>query len=168
MVNYLRILLFRRKIEMTEILEGRNQTITLSNVWSVNYTVEVDKIGIAFKDALDSITAAGYTLKTDLFYSTPQVEGHDGMLDITVYLPVNEDYLGEEVELAEFNSYFSISTMYGVRISSTNPEDFDKALEKLQAMLIEDDAEEASPIFFMSSKINGTVYTDIRIGVRFE
>lgn len=168
MVNYLRILLFRRKIEMTEILEGRNQTLTLSNVWSVNYTVEVDKIGIAFKDALDSITAAGYTLKTDLFYSTPQVEGHDGMLDITVYLPVNEDYLGEEVELAEFNSYFSISTMYGVRISSTNPEDFDKALEKLQAMLIEDDAEEASPIFFMSSKINGTVYTDIRIGVRFE
>lgn len=168
MVNYLRILLFRRKIEMTEILEGRNQTLTLSNVWSVNYTVEVDKIGIAFKDALDSITAAGYTLKTDLFYSTPQLEGHDGMLDITVYLPVNEDYLGEEVELAEFNSYFSISTMYGVRISSTNPEDFDKALEKLQAMLIEDDAEEASPIFFMSSKINGTVYTDIRIGVRFE
>lgn len=168
MVNYLRILLFRRKIEMTEILEGRNQTLTLSNVWSVNYTVEVDKIGIAFKDALDSITAAGYTLKTDLFYSTPQVEGHDGMLDITVYLPVNEDYLGEEVELAEFNSYFSISTMYGVRISSTNPEDFDKALEKLQVMLIEDDAEEASPIFFMSSKINGTVYTDIRIGVRFE
>ncbi len=168
MVNYLRILLFRRKIEMTEILEGRNQTLTLSNVWSVDYTVEVDKIGIAFKDALDSITAAGYTLKTDLFYSTPQVEGHDGMLDITVYLPVNEDYLGEEVELAEFNSYFSISTMYGVRISSTNPEDFDKALEKLQAMLIEDDAEEASPIFFMSSKINGTVYTDIRIGVRFE
>lgn len=168
MVNYLRILLFRRKIEMTEILEGRNQTLTLSNVWSVNYTVEVDKIGIAFKDALDSITAAGYTLKTDLFYSTPQVEGHDGMLDITVYLPVNEDYLGEEVELAEFNSYFSISTMYGVRISSTNPEGFDKALEKLQAMLIEDDAEEASPIFFMSSKINGTVYTDIRIGVRFE
>lgn len=168
MVNYLRILLFRRKIEMTEILEGRNQTLTLSNVWSVNYTVEVDKIGIAFKDALDSITAAGYTLKTDLFYSTPQVEGHDGMLDITVYLPVNEDYLGEEVELAEFNSYFSIPTMYGVRISSTNPEDFDKALEKLQAMLIEDDAEEASPIFFMSSKINGTVYTDIRIGVRFE
>ena len=168
MVNYLRILLFRRKIEMPEILEGRNQTLTLSNVWSVNYTVEVDKIGIAFKDALDSITAAGYTLKTDLFYSTPQVEGHDGMLDITVYLPVNEDYLGEEVELAEFNSYFSISTMYGVRISSTNPEDFDKALEKLQAMLIEDDAEEASPIFFMSSKINGTVYTDIRIGVRFE
>lgn len=168
MVNYLRILLFRRKFEMTEILEGRNQTLTLSNVWSVNYTVEVDKIGIAFKDALDSITAAGYTLKTDLFYSTPQVEGHDGMLDITVYLPVNEDYLGEEVELAEFNSYFSISTMYGVRISSTNPEDFDKALEKLQAMLIEDDAEEASPIFFMSSKINGTVYTDIRIGVRFE
>lgn len=168
MVNYLRILLFRRKIEMTEILEGRNQTLTLSNVWSVNYTVEVDKIGIAFKDALDSIIAAGYTLKTDLFYSTPQVEGHDGMLDITVYLPVNEDYLGEEVELAEFNSYFSISTMYGVRISSTNPDDFDKALEKLQAMLIEDDAEEASPIFFMSSKINGTVYTDIRIGVRFE
>lgn len=168
MVNYLRILLFRRKIEMTEILEGRNQTLTLSNVWSVNYTVEVDKIGIAFKDALDSITAAGYTLKTDLFYSTPQVEGHDGMLDITVYLPVNEDYLGEDVELAEFNSYFSISTMYGVRISSTNPEDFDKALEKLQAMLIEDDAEEASPIFFMSSKINGTVYTDIRIGVRFD
>lgn len=168
MVNYLRILLFRRKIEMTEILEGRNQTLTLSNVWSVNYTVEVDKIGIAFKDALDSITAAGYTLKTDLFYSTPQVEGHDGMLDITVYLPVNEDYLGEEVELAEFNSYFSIPTMYGVRISSTNPEDFDKALEKLQAMLIEDDTEEASPIFFMSSKINGTVYTDIRIGVRFE
>ncbi|WP_257609273.1 hypothetical protein [Streptococcus sp. 45] len=54
---------------MTEILEGRNQTLTLSNVWSVNYTVEVDKIGIAFKDALDSITAAGYTLKTDLFYS---------------------------------------------------------------------------------------------------
>lgn len=153
---------------MIEILEGRNQILTLSNVWSVNYTVEVDKIGIAFKDALDSITAAGYTLKTDLFYSTPQVEGHDGMLDITVYLPVNEDYLGEEVELAEFNSYFSISTMYGVRISSTNPEDFDKALEKLQAMLIEDDAEEASPIFFMSSKINGTVYTDIRIGVRFE
>lgn len=168
MVNCLRILLFRRKIEMTEILEGRNQTLTLSNVWSVNYTVEVDKIGIAFKDALDSITAAGYTLKTDLFYSTPQVEGHDGMLDITVYLPVNEDYLGEDVELAEFNSYFSISTMYGVRISSTNPEDFDKALEKLQAMLIEDDAEEASPIFFMSSKINGTVYTDIRIGVRFD
>lgn len=168
MVNYLRILLFRRKIEMTEILEGCNQTLTLSNVWSVNYTVEVDKIGIAFKDALDSIIAAGYTLKTDLFYSTPQVEGHDGMLDITVYLPVNEDYLGEEVELAEFNSYFSIPTMYGVRISSTNPEDFDKALEKLQAMLIEDDAEEASPIFFMSSKINGTVYTDIRIGVRFE
>ena len=31
-----------------------------------------------------SITAAGYTLKTDLFYSTPQVEGHDGMLDITL------------------------------------------------------------------------------------
>ncbi|SDJ05585.1 DUF5085 family protein [Streptococcus equinus] len=153
---------------MTEILEGRNQTLTLSNVWSVNYTVEVDKIGIAFKDALDSITAAGYTLKTDLFYSTPQVEGHDGMLDITVYLPVNEDYLGEEVELAEFNSYFSISTIYGVRISSTNPEDFDKALEKLQVMLIEDDAEEASSIFFMSSKINGTVYTDIRIGVRYE
>ena len=153
---------------MIEILEGRNQTLMLSNVWSVNYTVEVDKIGIAFKDALDSITAAGYTLKTDLFYSTPQVEGHDGMLDITVYLPVNEDYLGEDVELAEFNSYFSISTMYGVRISSTNPEDFDKALEKLQAMLIEDDAEEASPIFFMSSKINGTVYTDIRIGVRFD
>lgn len=26
---------------MTEILEGRNQTLTLSNVWSVNYTVEV-------------------------------------------------------------------------------------------------------------------------------
>ena len=26
---------------MTEILEGRNQTLTLSNVWSVNYNVEV-------------------------------------------------------------------------------------------------------------------------------
>lgn len=26
---------------MTEILEGRNQTLMLSNVWSVNYTVEV-------------------------------------------------------------------------------------------------------------------------------
>lgn len=26
---------------MTEILEGCNQTLTLSNVWSVNYTVEV-------------------------------------------------------------------------------------------------------------------------------
>ena len=90
------------------------------------------------------------------------------MLDITVYLPVNEDYLGEEVELAEFNSYFSIPTMYGVRISSTKPEDFDKALDRLQAMLLEDKCQEASPIFFMSSKINGTVYTDIRIGVRFE
>lgn len=153
---------------MTEFLEGRNQTIMLSNVWSINYTVEVDKIGIAFKDALDSITTAGYTQKTDLFYSTPQVEGHDGVLDITVYLPVNEDYLGEEVELAEFNSYFSIPTMYGVRISSTKPEDFDKALDRLQAMLLEDKCQEASPIFFMSSKINGTVYTDIRIGVRFE
>ena len=153
---------------MVEILEGRNQSLMLSNVWSANYTIEVDKIGIAFKDMLDSVLAAGYTPQTDLFYSTPQVEGHDGMLDITIYLPVNEDYLGEEIELSEFNSYFLIPNMYGVRISSNGPAHFDEALNRLQAMLLEDKCQEASPIFFMSSKINGTIYTDIRIGVRFE
>lgn len=94
---------------MAEITYGMNQSLMMSNVLSVNYNIVGDEIAVAFQDMIQTAVAAGYTPKSNPFYSCPHIgELEDGTYNITVYLPVHEDYLGKEeiMEGTAYNSYF--------------------------------------------------------------
>jgi len=85
----------------------------------------------SFQDMINTAVAAGYTPKSNPFYSCPHVgELEDGTYNITVYLPVYEDYLGydELLEGTAYNSYFLVPRMVGARVTGEEAVDFDKAL----------------------------------------
>ena len=154
---------------MADITYGTNQFLMLSNVLSVDYNIVGDEISVAFQDMLDTAVAAGYTPKGNPFYSCPHVgELEDGTYNITVYLSVYEDYLGDDELLkgTAYNSYFLVPRMVGARVTGEEAVDFDKALHGLTNLLIDNELEECTPIFYISSKINGVLYTDILVGVR--
>ena len=56
--------------------------------------------------------------------------------------------------------------MVGARVTGEEAVDFDKALHGLTNLLMQEELEECTPIFYISSKINGVLYTDILVGVR--
>lgn len=154
---------------MADITYGTNQFLMLSNVLSVDYNITGDEISVAFQDMINTAVAAGYTPKSNPFYSCPHVgELEDGTYNITVYLPVYESYLGDDelLEGTAYNSYFLVPRMVGARVTGEEAVDFDKALYGLTNLLIDNDLEECTPIFYISSKINGVLYTDILVGVR--
>ena len=154
---------------MADITYGTNQFLMLSNVLSVDYNIVGDEISVAFQDMINTAVAAGYTPKSNPFYSCPHVgELEDGTYNITVYLTVYEDYLGDDelLEGTAHNSYFLVPRMVGARVTGEEAVDFDKALYGLTNLLIDNDLEECTPIFYISSKINGVLYTDILVGVR--
>ena len=154
---------------MSDITYGTNQFLMLSNVLSVDYNIVGDEISVAFQDMINTAVASGYTPKSNPFYSCPHGgELEDGTYNITVYLPVYEDYLGydELLEGTAYNSYFLVPRMVGARVTGEEAVDFDKALYGLTNLLIDNELEECTPIFYISSKINGVLYTDILVGVR--
>lgn len=154
---------------MAEILYGTNQFLMLSNVLSVDYNIFPDEITVAFEDMLNTAIEAGYTPKSNPFYSCPHYgELEDGTYNITVYLPVHESYQGyhEVMEETAYNSYFLVPQMIGARVTGEEAIDFDKALYGLAQILAEEKLEECTPTFYISSRINGVLYTDIRVGVR--
>lgn len=154
---------------MADITYGTNQFLMLSNVLSVDYNIVGDEISVAFQDMINTAVAAGYTPKSNPFYSCPHVgELEDGTYNITVYLPVYESYLGDDelLEGTAYNSYFLVPRMVGARVTGEEAVDFDKALYGLTNLLIDNELEECTPIFYISSKINGVLYTDILVGVR--
>lgn len=154
---------------MADITYSTNQFLMLSNVLSVDYNIIGDEISVAFQDMINTAVAAGYTPKSNPFYSCPHVgELEDGTYNITVYLPVYEDYLGDDelLEGTAYNSYFLVPRMVGARVTGEEAVDFDKALYGLTNLLIDNELEECTPIFYISSKINGVLYTDILVGVR--
>ena len=154
---------------MADITYGTNQFLMLSNVLSVDYNIVGDEISVAFQDMINTAVAAGYTPKSNPFYSCPHVgELEDGTYNITVYLPVYESYLGDDelLEGTAYNSYFLVPRMVGARVTGEEAVDFDKALYGLTNLLIDNELEECTPVFYISSKINGVLYTDILVGVR--
>jgi hypothetical protein len=154
---------------MAEITYGMNQSLMMSNVLSVDYNITGDEIAVAFQDMVQTAVAAGYTPKSNPFYSCPHIgELDDGTYNITVYLPVHEDYLGENelLEVTAYNSYFLVPRMVGARVTGEEAVDFDKAIYLLTNLLIDNDLEESTPVFYISSKINDVLYTDILVGVR--
>ena len=133
---------------MAEITYGMNQSLMMSNVLSIDYNITGDEIAVAFQDMVQTAVAAGYTPKSNPFYSCPHIgELDDGTYNITVYLPVHEDYLG-------------------ARVTGEEAVNFDKAIYGLTNLLIDNDLEESTPVFYISSKINDVLYTDIMVGVR--
>ena len=56
--------------------------------------------------------------------------------------------------------------MAGVRVTGEEAADFDKAIYLLTKLLIDNDLEESTPVFYISSKINDVLYTDIMVGIR--
>ena len=56
--------------------------------------------------------------------------------------------------------------MVGARVTGEEAVDFDKAIYLLTNLLIDNDLEESTPVFYISSKINDVLYTDIMVGVR--
>ena len=154
---------------MAEITYGMNQSLMMSNVLSVDYNITGDEIAVAFQDMVQTAVAAGYTTKSNPFYSCPHIgELDDGTYNITVYLPVHEDYLGENelLEGTAYNSYFLVPRMVGARVTGEEAVNFDKAIYGLTNLLIDNDLEESTPVFYISSKINDVLYTDIMVGVR--
>lgn len=154
---------------MAEITYGMNQSLMMSNVLSVDYNITGDEIAVAFQDMVQTAVAAGYTPKGNPFYSCPHIgELDDGTYNITVYLPVHEDYLGENelLEGTAYNSYFLVPRMVGARVTGEEAVNFDKAIYGLTNLLIDNDLEESTPVFYISSKINDVLYTDIMVGVR--
>ena len=154
---------------MAEVTYGMNQSLMMSNVLSVNYNIVGDEIAVAFQDMIQTAVAAGYTPKSNPFYSCPHIgELEDGTYNITVYLPVHEDYLGKEelMEGTAYNSYFLVPRMAGVRVTGEEDVDFDKAIYLLTKLLLDNDLEESTPVFYISSKINDVLYTDIMVGIR--
>lgn len=154
---------------MVEITYGMNQSLMMSNVLSVDYNITGDEIAVAFQDMVQTAVAAGYTPKSDPFYSCPHIgELDDGTYNITVYLLVHEDYLGKKeiMEGTAYNSYFLVPRMVGTRVTGEEAVNFDKAIYGLTNLLIDNDLEESTPIFYISSKINDVLYTDIMVGVR--
>lgn len=154
---------------MAEITYGMNQSLMMSNVLSVDYNIIGDEIAVAFQDMVQTAVAAGYTPKSNPFYSCPHIgELDDGTYNITVYLPVHEDYLGENelLEGTAYNSYFLVPQMVGARVTGEGTVDFDKALYGITDLLMQEELEDCTPTFYISSKINGVLYTDILVGVR--
>lgn len=154
---------------MAEITYGMNQSLMMSNVLSVDYNITGDEIAVAFQDMVQTAVAAGYTPKINPFYSCPHIgELDDGTYNITVYLPVHEDYLGENelLKVTAYNSYFLVPRMVGARVTGEEAVNFDKAIYGLTNLLIDNDLEESTPVFYISSKINDVLYTDIMVGVR--
>ena len=154
---------------MAEITYGMNQSLMMSNVLSVDYNNTGDEIAVAFQDMVQTAVAAGYTPKSNPFYSCPQIgELDDGTYNITVYLPVHEDYLGENelLKVTAYNSYFLVPRMVGARVTGEEAVNFDKAIHGLTNLLIDNDLEESTPVFYISSKINDVLYTDIMVGIR--
>ena len=154
---------------MAEITYGMNQSLIMSNVLSVDYNITGDEIAVAFQDMVQTAVAAGYTPKSNPFYSCPHIgELDDGTYNITVYLPVHEDYLGKDeiMGVTAYNSYFLVPRMVGARVTGEETVNFDKAIYGLTNLLIDNDLEESTPVFYISSKINDVLYTDIMVGVR--
>ena len=154
---------------MADITYGTNQFLMLSNVLSVDYNIVGDEISVAFQDMINTAVAAGYTPKSNPFYSCPHVgELEDGTYNITVYLSVYEDYLGDDELLkgTAYNSYFLVPRMIGARVTGEGTDDFDKALYGVTDLLMQEELEDCTPTFYISSKINGVLYTDILVGVR--
>ena len=154
---------------MAEITYGMNQSLMMSNVLSIDYNITGDEIAVAFQNMVQTAVAAGYTPKSNPFYSCPHIgELDDGTYNITVYLPVHEDYLGKEeiMEETAYNSYFLVPRMVGARVTGEEAVNFDKAIYGLTNLLIDNDLEESTPVFYISSKINDVLYTDIMVGVR--
>ena len=56
--------------------------------------------------------------------------------------------------------------MAGVRVTGEEDVDFDKAIYLLTKLLLDNDLEESTPVFYISSKINDVLYTDIMVGIR--
>ncbi len=79
-----------------------------------------------------------------------------------------EDYLGENelLEGTAYNSYFLVPQMVGARVTGEEAVNFDKAIYGLTKLLLDNDLEESTPVFYISSKINDVLYTDIMVGVR--
>lgn len=154
---------------MAEITYGMNQSLMMSNVLSIDYNITGDEIAVAFQDMVQTAVVAGYAPKSNPFYSCPHIgELDDGTYNITVYLPVHEDYLGKEeiMEGTAYNSYFLVPRMVGARVTGEEAVNFDKAIYGLTNLLINNDLEESTPVFYISSKINDVLYTDIMVGVR--
>ena len=56
--------------------------------------------------------------------------------------------------------------MAGVRVTGEEAVDFDKGIYLLTKLLLDNDLEESTPVFYISSKINDVLYTDIMVGIR--
>lgn len=154
---------------MAELLYSQNQSIMLTNVLSANYNIKPEGIPFVLQDMIDTAVGAGYTPKKNPFYSFPHFEElEDGTYNITVYLPVYEDYKGNMADMPNtaYNSYFLVPRMYGVRVIGGEAVDFDLALNLLSELLNIMEVEQSSPVFYIPVKINEQLYTDILVGVK--
>ena len=70
------------------------------------------------------------------------------------------------MEGTAYNSYFLVPRMAGVRVTGEEAVDFDKGIYVLTKLLLDNDLEESTPVFYISSKINDVLYTDIMVGIR--
>ena len=61
---------------------------------------------------------------------------------------------------------FLVTRMVGTRVTGEEAVNLDKAIYCLTNLLIANDLEESTPVFYISSKINDVLYTDIMVGVR--
>ena len=144
---------------------GFNQTLQYSRVISRYYMMDYDQFSEAFSDFIETVTEAGYSPTDGIFYAINTDIRQKRDMVVQVFLPVEEEHIYALPDEYSYQSYFQVLNMLGTRVMGDSEQSFDRGLNELISIVVEQDLDITTPPFFKVT-VDEILYTDILLGVR--
>ncbi|MBO1002417.1 DUF5085 family protein [Pseudogracilibacillus auburnensis] len=139
------------------------ETMMYRNVVWHSYELHYQDFDKALADFNEKLVAANLSINGPLFYSLHNVP-LDEMVDITIYIPVEQSYVSRETNLF-FQTYFYIDQMLMTRVKGNFEVSTELSYEKLFTYALENNLQISSPMYHILNGDDEVQWVDLKIKV---